>query len=74
MKLFIKEAMEKAGIGVVELAELSGVSKSYISDMVSGKRTNPSLVTICKISHALGVPAVSLFSCDDGGERDGIKN
>ena len=45
----------KRGLTQEELAEKSGFSQQYISDLERGKR-NPTIVTIYELAQALGVP------------------
>lgn len=42
------------GIKQIELARIAGISNTYLSDIEKG-RTNPSIKTLVKIAHALGV-------------------
>jgi repressor LexA len=51
----IREWREARALTLERLAELSGVSVSYLSRMEAGKR-NVSLKNLSKISHALNVP------------------
>lgn len=52
-----------SGITQEELADLSGLDRSYIGGVERGDR-NPTLVVIGKIAAGLGVPISSLFSSD----------
>lgn len=64
MKLYIKKIREEKEMTLSDLARKAKISKSYLSELENGKKKNASLVTICKIASALGVPAKDLFSCD----------
>lgn len=50
----IKSIRLEKGIKQIELARMAGISNTYLSDIESG-RTVPSLKTLTKIAHALGV-------------------
>lgn len=54
-----------AGMSIGELARASGLSKTILGRIESGSG-NPSVETLWKISHALGVPLGSLLSEDSG--------
>jgi transcriptional regulator with XRE-family HTH domain len=45
----IKETREELGLSIYRLAELSGVSRSYIYYLETGKRKNPTIETLNKI-------------------------
>lgn len=64
MKIFIEKVRLEKGLSLSELARMSGVAKSHISNIESGEKY-PTLPTLCKIAKALDVPAASLFSCED---------
>lgn len=64
----LKEAMEKAGIKQVELAELTGLSKSAISRYLSGEY-EPKQVPIYKMAKALDVSEAWLWGYDVPMER-----
>ncbi|MTB53922.1 helix-turn-helix domain-containing protein [Lewinella sp. W8] len=51
----IKEIREKKGISQAALAEASGLSATYISQVESGKKS-PTLKSLQKLSDAIGVP------------------
>lgn len=59
----IKEAMKKAGIKQVELAEIAGLSKSAISRYLSGEY-EPKQVPIYKMAKALNVSEAWLLGYD----------
>ena len=64
----VRKRRHGVGWSQEELAERSGLHRTYISDLERGAR-NVSLETIGKIAQALGVPISDLFSesacCDD---------
>lgn len=47
--------MNMRGLTGYDVAKMSGVSKSYIYDLINGKRTNPSISKVEQIATALGV-------------------
>lgn len=47
-------AMTQAGIKASDLARLSGTSRAYISLVLSGRRTNPSLDVLRRWAEVLG--------------------
>jgi transcriptional regulator with XRE-family HTH domain len=57
----IREARERAKLTIVELAQRSGYSPGYISQ-VERDLANPSLGTLKRVANALGVPLPSFFS------------
>ena len=57
------ESIRNLRISSGELADLSGLDRSYIGGVERGDR-NPTLVVIGKIAAGLGVPISSLFSSD----------
>ncbi|HWR31042.1 MAG TPA: helix-turn-helix domain-containing protein [Negativicutes bacterium] len=59
---YLKELMDQKGIGVNELANLSGISGAHISRIASGKRSAPSPQTLKKLSIALGVDYSELMN------------
>lgn len=66
----LKLCRTQARIGQKEVADLAGISVSYLSLLEQGKR-NPSLSTIEKISLALGVSSpILFFLCAD---EDGLE-
>jgi len=60
----IKQLRESQNMTKTRLAQLSGVSQSYISDIEAGKR-NPTLEVISRICDALGVTVVELLSDEE---------
>ena len=63
-KLRIKELLQEADITQAELAQLVGIARPNLSNIVNGK-TNPSLSTLESIANALGVEIAELFSPQD---------
>jgi transcriptional regulator with XRE-family HTH domain len=52
------------GLSQEKLAELSGLSQQYISDLERGLR-NPTVVTLYELGVALGVTPVELIAPDE---------
>ncbi len=52
------------GLTQEELAERSGFSQQYLSDLERGRR-NPTLVTLWELAQALGTTPVDLITPDD---------
>lgn len=59
----VRKLRVSSGITQEELADLSGLDRSYIGGVERGDR-NPTLVVIGKIAAGLSVPISSLFSSD----------
>lgn len=57
----IKEAREKAGISQAQLSESSGVSRTIISGLESGRVTVTTTDTIKRIASALGMKVSDIF-------------
>lgn len=57
----IKMYRKQKKFTVTELAEKCGVSKSYISLLENGSRSNPTQVIMVKISNALGKSVQAVF-------------
>lgn len=61
MNIRLKEIMQEKDITSVSLANMMGLSKNTISNLINNK-TMPSIDTIEKISNALDVPMWQLFA------------
>lgn len=61
MKVRIKEIMVEKGVSSVSLADIIGVSKVTVSNLINNK-TMPSVETLEKIATALNVPMWQLFA------------
>lgn len=57
----IKTLRQEKGLSQKALAEQCGVTDAYITMLESGKRKNPSLEILKKLSKALGVPVTELL-------------
>lgn len=64
MRTRIKEVMVDKGVSSAKLAELLGVSKATISNLINNK-TMPSIDTLERIADVLDVPFVELFQKDE---------
>ena len=60
MDVDLKSALEKAGMKPAELARRTGLSRAFISNMMSGRRS-PSLANLRAISEALDIPPSELM-------------
>jgi len=59
----IKSEREKAGLTIKCLAELSGISVSFLS-YIERKKKKASLDTVARVAGALSIPVAKLFSDD----------
>lgn len=57
----IKRIRKEKGYSIMKIRELTGLSKSTISDIENGK-SSPTIETLSKISKALDVEIINLFS------------
>jgi len=51
----IRRLRTKQGLSIVELADRTGLSTSHISEIETGKTTNPGVAVLQKIATALGI-------------------
>lgn len=58
MDLRIKEVIKEKGKTITELADIMGINRVNLSNMVNG---NPTVETLNKIADALRVPVTELF-------------
>ena len=66
----LKELRRRKGITLQEIADESGLSKSFVSQIESGV-TNPSIASLKKIADALDLPLAALFDDNVNGAGDG---
>ena len=59
----VRRIRKAKGLTQETLAEVSGFSQQYLSDLERGRR-NPSVVTLYELSQALGVSHVDLVQPD----------
>lgn len=57
----IKEARKEAGMTQEELSKASGITRTMIQFLESGKKTDVKLSTMLAISNALGRPYNEIF-------------
>ena len=67
----IKEQRSNKGLSLDKLSKLSGVSKTYLSEIESGVKSNPSADVLLKIATALDVSLPYLL---EGNKEDTQKN
>ena len=61
----IKVLAGKKGVKISEIIRLTGLSKSYVYDVINGKSI-PTISVAQKIAKALGVPMAEVFPDDSG--------
>lgn len=64
MKFNVKKVREMRGLTYEELAQKSGVARSYIQRIEYDDNVNPSARVLCKLAAALDVPVEMIFECD----------
>lgn len=57
----IKSIANEKDISIYRIAKDSGVSNSYLSELINNKRQNPSIEIIKKISKVLEIPLEKLI-------------
>lgn len=62
----IRKIRKQRGISLTKLAQLSGVSKSYLSYLERDLKKNPSIVIVKKVASILEIPLETLLSNDLG--------
>jgi DNA-binding XRE family transcriptional regulator len=53
--LALKGVREKLGLSLADVAERSGIDKAALSRIENGQHTNPTVSTLCRYAHALGM-------------------
>jgi XRE family transcriptional regulator of biofilm formation len=66
----IKQLRAERNLSLAQLAELSGVNKSYLSKVERGLQKNPSISIVRKLSVAFDVSLDELTSQDESVEED----
>jgi ribosome-binding protein aMBF1 (putative translation factor) len=51
----LKKAREAAGLSLADVAERSAIDKAALSRIESGQHINPTVSTLCRYAHALGM-------------------
>ncbi len=64
IELYIKEKRIEKNLTQEQLANLSGVSKSYIGDLERGEK-EPTISVLCKIAKALDVDIKELYKYEE---------
>lgn len=62
----IRKIRKQRGISLTKLAQLSGVSKSYLSYLERDLKKNPSIIIVKKVASILEIPLETLLSNDLG--------
>lgn len=65
MKLRLKELRKRKRWSQSKLSKISGVARGYISEIESGKYTNPTADVICRLCKALGCTPSDLIICEE---------
>lgn len=65
MKILLAETRIKSGLSQIELSRKSGVARSYISEMESGKYNNPRVLVLYKLSKVLNCKIDDLLSGEE---------
>lgn len=63
--IFITERRKSAGLTQEQLSRKADVPQSVISELESGKKQNPAISTMIKLSIALGCKVEDLISFDE---------
>jgi putative transcriptional regulator len=64
----IKTLAGKKGVKISEIIRLTGLSKSYVYDVINGKSV-PTISVAQKIAKALGVTMAEVFPDDSGNKN-----
>jgi ribosome-binding protein aMBF1 (putative translation factor) len=51
----LKQSREQAGLSLADVADRSGIDKAALSRIESGQHMNPTVSTLCRYAHALGM-------------------
>lgn len=60
-KLFVGEWVRALGIKQVEIVRATGINEGYLSELMNGRKKNPSFAILTQIAEFLGIP-VSYFN------------
>ncbi len=69
----IKAKRLEKGYGLVEFAKIAGVSAGYLSQLENGRKTNPNLEVLTKISKELGIDIDMLLGLQSSNENLNLK-
>lgn len=64
MMVKLREMMDKRRISQVELARIANVPQPIISNILTGKTPNPSVITVYKLARALRCAVEDLLEDD----------
>jgi transcriptional regulator with XRE-family HTH domain len=57
----LKTRRETKGLTQVELAKRARITQSYLAELETGEKKNPSLPVLRRLAKALGVPVTALL-------------
>ncbi len=69
----IKAKRLEKGYGLVEFAKIAGVSAGYLSQLENGRKTNPNLEVLTKISKELEIDIDMLLGLQSSNENLNLK-
>lgn len=67
----IRKARKKSGFTLADLGQVAQISKTYISELETGRADNPSVTTLRKVANALGVTISELVEEPSENKRNG---
>lgn len=65
LQAILKQYLEENNISVRELSRRSGLSNSYVTNIINGSNDNPSLEAFGKLARAMNVNSLELFEALD---------
>ncbi|SDN07692.1 Peptidoglycan/LPS O-acetylase OafA/YrhL, contains acyltransferase and SGNH-hydrolase domains [Fictibacillus solisalsi] len=66
----VKKYRMKSKMSINQLAEKTGIAKSYLSSIEQNAKSNPSILILHKIAHTLKIPAYALMHPDTQDQID----
>lgn len=69
MKIRLEEIRGSRNLSKRKLSRLSGVTRSYITELESGKYLNPGIEVLCKLSIALECSLDDLVDCENDKKK-----
>lgn len=66
MEINLKKIRQQRNLSETQLSKLSGVALSYISEIESGKYSNPGVEVLCKLCKVLECGLDDLVNCRGG--------
>lgn len=70
MKLMLARIRRQRRLTKYKLHQVTGISKSYLTELESGKYMNPSLSVVCKLAKALECSLDELVDCEEEGYHE----